>query len=700
MAITMSQFGPHGRLGNQLFQWQFLAALAKRMNTELVLPKWQYADVFENPPKEGSLPGATKIEEPHYEYSPEPYKNLDPVKDYDLTGYWQHEQYFDPEITIKFREDFKTSIQDKFYFELAKPTIAIGIRRTDYNKLPHVYYQLPVHYFITALTHNFPDWRNYNLIFITDDKDYCRLHFGCLKNAFFPDVKDAEGMCLMSLCSNIIMANSTYYWWAARLGCPGKVIQPNYLFAGKLLEQYGDINFYTSQEDDPRYLKHEACKIDLKDMTFTIPVKYDSKDRLDNLNICVGQILQYFDTNIIICEQGGEMMKADGCEYMKFDGDKFHRTKMLNEMARAATTPYIANWDCDIVIPPMQLLEAVNRLRSGAEMVYPYDGIFHRVRIKDKPRMTDDIGVFGSDPPDGTQSFGGAVMWNKQSFMQIGMENEYMISFGPEDVERMERAVKLGVRLERQYGNLYHFAHWCGPDSSVSNPLFKANRAVLEAQRTMSKEQLLEYIHSWPWFSPYTASYYETITEDATKSRDEVFRILGIASDAFIVDCGCGVGAWGVDLSNYIGVDWQVPRDKVLVHIYEEWDLRNQKPPEWSGKFEYVLNLEVAEHIEERYADVLIDNLCSLGDTIIFSAAIPYQGGNNHVNEQWQTYWEKKFNERGYYGVINSEIRNNKNVCLWYRQNIVIYIKGGRASIVTDFVLPEYYEQIVKNLKA
>lgn len=701
--ITMSQFGPHGRLGNQLFQWQFLSALAKRMNTELVLPKWEYADYFENPPKEGTLSNCINIEEPHYQYDLSPYENLDPSKDYNLTGYWQHEQYFDPSITIKFRDDFKTKVQDKFYFELAKPTIAIGVRRTDYNKLPHVYYQLPVHYFISALTHNFPDWKEYNLVFITDDRDYCKLHFGCLKNAYFPDVKDAEAMCLMSLCGNIIMANSTFYWWASRLGHPEKVIQPERLFAGKLLEQYGDINFYTSRDDDSRYLKHEAVKIDLRDMTFTIPVKHDHKDRRVNLDICVNQLQQYFDTNIIICEQGGNQMQIEGCDYISFPGDQFHRTKMLNEMAKQATTPFIANWDCDVVIPPMQLFEAVNRLRAGAEMVYPYDGIFHRIRHKQKERMTDDIGVFGSDPPDGTPSFGGAVLWNKQTFMQIGMENEYMISFGPEDVERMERAVKLGVRLERQPGNLYHFAHWCGPDSSVSNPLFKANRELLNKQREMSKDQLLEYIHTWPWFSPYTASYYETITEDATRSRDEVFKILGIR-DETIIDCGCGIGQWGVGLINYIGIDFQIPKDKLLIspHRYIEHDLR-LKLPEFIPA-DIVLCLEVAEHIEERYADTLIDNICSLGDTIIFSAAIPYQGGNNHVNEQWQTYWANKFNQRGYYGFTNPFIRTNENICFWYRQNIVIYKKHSNEQMpnewpVEDFVLPEYYEQIVKNLK-
>lgn len=133
---------------------------------------------------------------------------------------------------------------------------------------------------------------------------------------------------------------------------------------------------------------------------------------------------------------------------------------------------------------------------------------------------------------------------------------------------------------------------------------------------------------------------------------------------------------------------------------YRDLDLRKSLLIHKDFDNAIILCLEVAEHIEEKYADVLIDNLCKLGDTIIFSAAIPFQGGNNHVNEQWQTYWAKKFYEKGF-GCkwIYPEIRENKNICLWYRNNIVIYQKGVEKKEVKDFILPEYYEQIVKNLK-
>ena len=214
----------------------------------------------------------------------------------------------------------------------------------------------------------------------------------------------------------------------------------------------------------------------------------------------------------------------------------------------------------------------------------------------------------------------------------------------------------------------------------------------------MSVAELKDYINSWPWHSPYTESYYETIVEDAVRSRDAVFEILGIDRESSIVDVGGGCGQWGVGLKNYTCIDYRVPLDKLMVEQYIDHDLRT---PIELGKFDVVLCLEVAEHIEEAYADVLVENICNLvkeDGIILFSAAIPYQGGNCHVNEQWQTYWADKFFSKGFGGFQDYNVFRDDRVSLWYRQNLVIY-KRGENYDVTDYVLPEYYIEIVKHLK-
>lgn len=704
--LTMSTFGANGRAGNQLFQWAFISSLSRKLSVPYILPKWEHSDKFKGKFETGLVKGRV-IKERGYGFHD--YTDLNPLEDLDFFGHFQNEKYFDDQVKkeIDFTEEYKAEVKAKFSKYFARPTISIGVRRTDYLTLP--YYQLGADYYISALEKHFPDWRNYNLVFISDDLDWCRGHFGCIDGAYFPQTKDIEQMCLSSLCDHFIIANSTFHWWGAFIGEKeySKIVQPTKLFIGSLLEKHGDSNFYSE-----RWISHEAESIDLTDVTFTIPVYHDSNDRKENLELTVSLLQRHFKTNIIIGEQGSDGLNI-GCEYVKFDLPNFHRTKMLNDMAKMSKTPFIANWDCDVFVPPMQILQSVWFLRNGAKMIYPYDDKFCRIMRKYRKMIFPwyDIGAFFSgDYNRDTPSFGGAVMWNKQTYFEIGGENEYFISFGPEDVERMERALALGIKIERVRGRLYHFNHWCGPDSSVSNPFFKTNRELLEKQRKMSVAELKDYINSWPWHSPYTESYYETIVEDAIRSRDAVFEILGIDRNESIADAGGGCGQWGVGLKNYTCIDYRVPLDKLMIdpEQYIDHDLRI--PLNLGKKFDVVLCLEVAEHIEEAYADTVVENVCNLvkdDGLIIFSAAIPYQGGNNHCNEQWQTYWAKKFQDLGYCGnsmnraddIRAWDIRANKNISLWYRQNIVIYRKIPGTHWVSDYVLPEYFIEIVKHLK-
>ena len=111
-------------------------------------------------------------------------------------------------------------------------------------------------------------------------------------------------------------------------------------------------------------------------------------------------------------------------------------------------------------------------------------------------------------------------------------------------------------------------------------------------------------------------------------------------------------------------------------------------------KYDLCLCLEVAEHLPESYAERLVKTLCRLSDNVLFSAAIPNQGGQGHLNEKWQSYWARLFEKFGFGAAEKQlDIRCQEEIELWYRQNIVLYKKGSKGK-VEDFVLPAYYEQI------
>jgi SAM-dependent methyltransferase len=176
---------------------------------------------------------------------------------------------------------------------------------------------------------------------------------------------------------------------------------------------------------------------------------------------------------------------------------------------------------------------------------------------------------------------------------------------------------------------------------------------------------------------------YTTGVHNLSAPREVVPIALQFVQPKSVLDIGCGTGTWlkvfeenGV--SDYLGIDGSVVPDDQL-HItpakFQTKDL--SKPIDLGRRFDLVVCLEVAEHLPAQFADTLVNTLTKHADAILFSAAIPGQGGQDHVNEQWPEYWQKKFETRGYYfhDVIRPRIWNNPAVESWYKQNIFLINK-------------------------
>ena len=149
-----------------------------------------------------------------------------------------------------------------------------------------------------------------------------------------------------------------------------------------------------------------------------------------------------------------------------------------------------------------------------------------------------------------------------------------------------------------------------------------------------------------------------------------------------VVDVGSGIGTFlSVFIENGIedvlGVDgsW-VDRGKLYTDekYFVEADL--EQPLELGRRFDLAVCLEVAEHLKPEAADTIIASLCSLSDSVVFSAAIPGQGGDNHINEQPFEYWQEKFAARGYqyYDIFRDRYWQNDEVDCWYRQNMFLVV--------------------------
>ncbi len=504
--------GNGGRLGNKLFGYAASIGIADKFGHELSLPDWGYSEYFEQPFPIGELQGY-EYQETTFHYNEDYVHGLRDIdKPHNLKGYFQSERYWGHCVdkvrtALKFKADFVEQVRIPFEDVFSKQVIAISIRRGDYRGNQN-YRLLPIEHYIKALFKYFPDFEDYNIIVFSDEIPYCRVHFDCLPNVYFSENNsDIEDICLMAQCDHFLVANSTFSWFGAYLGEKphSKIIRSVHHFDGDLKRKHDTKDYYPE-----RWIAfdYECEKLDLTDVTFTIPVFYDHPDRKQNLDLSVCLLQHYFDTNIIVQENKSAGLEHIGewVDYLQSNHPVFHRTKMLNEMANIATTPIIVNWDCDVVLPPLQIWKAVEAIRNGADMVFPYDGRFARIPrqvwYKDLCHWLD-IGIIGDtkfngmNSNDNHNSVGGAVLWSRESYFKAGGENENFISFGAEDQERVVRAEKLGLTIERVKGCLYHINHWVGVNSTTSNPYFIPNRMEFERVKAMSKEELLTYIESW-----------------------------------------------------------------------------------------------------------------------------------------------------------------------------------------------------------
>jgi len=503
--ITFSKFGNYGRLGNQLFQYASMIGLGETFGKEVFLPKCDFSDYLENKPNIKGVSDCKLVQEKYYHYDIEQFKvvgNIDIVGWLQSEKYWQHcKDKVKKALQFNAKKCNELQIYQKKFF--GKQSIAISVRRGDYVDNPN-YYQLGADYYYLAMMQHIPNWQDCNILIFSDDIDYCKVHFECLPNVhFIEELTPMQQLIVGSCCDHFIIANSTFSWWLAYFGEKehSKVIRPNYLFEGNLLKQNDSKDFYPE-----RWIcyDHKKSKIDLKDTTFIIPVSIDSTDRIENINTCISYINTYMDTNIIIGEQGTDKVKHNK---VHFNYKKFHRTKMLNEMTKQADTPIVINYDADVVTPPLQLWLAVHYIRTKvADFVYPYDGQFARVG-REYYNLIDskkDIGRLSQYAFNGTakqninfgKSVGGAVVFNKDEYTKIGLENEKFISYAPEDIERFYRMAKTG-RLKRIKGVIYHIDHEVTINSSTNHEDYANNVKVCNEITGLTMNQLWRLIREY-----------------------------------------------------------------------------------------------------------------------------------------------------------------------------------------------------------
>lgn len=159
--------------------------------------------------------------------------------------------------------------------------------------------------------------------------------------------------------------------------------------------------------------------------------------------------------------------------------------------------------------------------------------------------------------------------------------------------------------------------------------------------------------------------------------------VINLLSPHSAIDVGCGVGTWLAVLkehgvTNVFGLDADYVDKKYLKISPSEFlhcDLTD--PPRLDGKWDLAISLEVAEHLPSKCAEDFVRYLVGLAPAVLFSAAIPFQGGHQHLNEQWPEYWVQLFAGHRYSVIdcIRHRLWNMAGIPRWYSQNILLFVE-------------------------
>jgi SAM-dependent methyltransferase len=211
--------------------------------------------------------------------------------------------------------------------------------------------------------------------------------------------------------------------------------------------------------------------------------------------------------------------------------------------------------------------------------------------------------------------------------------------------------------------------------------------------------------------SRYNATFFARHQAGSSASARAVLPVvLDLVRPQTAIDVGCGTGGWvrvmldrGVDAYGIDGDYVDRAQLEIPVGRFRGCDLSRSFDVE--ARYDLALSLEVAEHLPPSSSNQFVRQMTMLAPVVLFSAAVPFQGGDGHINERSQTFWAEQFAAEGYdaFDVVRPILWNDETVRPWYLQNVLLYVEPDRAKrlglgdddrpLIVDLVHPRLLER-------
>ena len=254
------------------------------------------------------------------------------------------------------------------------------------------------------------------------------------------------------------------------------------------------------------------------DISFIIPIRIESEDRLRNCVSIVSYLLNTVPTGkVYIKEVDSESVFQERAfplirryadtENLNHTFEQssqnslFHRTKYINDLFEQTSTKVVWHYDVDVIFPKETYEETYKLItEEGYDFVYPYGcGVYQNaVNYPEElfRKFLDskfDLSLLQNSSSRKPATVGFSQVFNRYSYIDFGMMNENFMSWGCEDVELYYRMSCLGYKIGRIPNDLYHLEHARTFNSHYNNPKFNDNNNLWEWFRRQNKETIRNY---------------------------------------------------------------------------------------------------------------------------------------------------------------------------------------------------------------
>ncbi len=203
---------------------------------------------------------------------------------------------------------------------------------------------------------------------------------------------------------------------------------------------------------------------------------------------------------------------------------------------------------------------------------------------------------------------------------------------------------------------------------------------------------------------------HDTITHNTRAAQIVIPYVIDLINPKSALDVGCGIGTWTKILQEEqieaIGIDYfDLDRNLLVISEDDFIPVDLEKGFDLNKRFDLIVCLEVLEHLRENSSETIIEAITRHSDTVLFSAAIPNQGGDNHINEQPFSFWFDKFEKRGYYfyDVFRDKYWQDERIEWWYRQNMFLVsnqiLPLNRVAKINTYIHPNLFEKRNRELE-